>query len=167
MAVVQGGYGSCAGQLGAVLQGKYRQEGRLWYKAYPGKQVPDRQASSGSACMGFVEGPEVQQLVCNCLSYCRICRHTKSTCQTCQTDEFVATADRNSLMSMLCRPCRRRTLLAMGSVDASESTALLYVCDFLLRQVTTCRMHDSFNSQFHPQHRSQTNRDQIIASKGK
>ncbi len=87
-AVVQGSYGSGAGLLQqwyravtVVVQAGYRQEGRQWYKAYPGKQVPDRQASSGSACIGFVEGPEVQQLVCNCLSHCRICRRNKTTCQ--------------------------------------------------------------------------------------
>ena len=86
--VVQGSNGSGAGQLQhwymavtVVVQAGHRQEGRRWYKAYPGKQVSDRQASSGSACKGLVEGPEVQQLVCNCLSHCRICRHNKTTCQ--------------------------------------------------------------------------------------
>ena len=73
--------------------------------------------------------------------------HTKTTCQTDQTDEFVTIADRDSLMSTLCCPCRRCTLLAMGGVDASRSTALLYVCDTLWRQVTTCKAHDSLNLQ--------------------
>ena len=78
---VQVGYGQWYRAVTAVRQGNHRQEGRQQQKAYPGKQVSDRQASSGSACMGFVEGPEVQQLVCNCLSHCRICRHKKTTCQ--------------------------------------------------------------------------------------
>lgn len=108
-AVVQGGYGQWCRALTAVVQGSYsggravyRQEGRQWYRAYPGKQVSDRQASSGSACLGLMEGPEIQQLVCNCLSYCRICRHIESTCQTAQSDEFLVTADWNSVTSMLC-----------------------------------------------------------------
>lgn len=57
------------------------------------------------------------------------------------------------------------TLLVTGSVDAAQTMGLLNVGYFLLR-VTTCKAHGSLIFQFVPKHRSQTNRDQSIASKG-